>query len=306
MSHQVDTTGSVAGESVPRIVPDPRTEFASTSKRLAPVAKLTASAVRSDPSVMDAKRPNRAFPPGSLTARYPLTVATVLSFALLRARKFGVAPTHTPPTHASMMVHAWPSSQGEPSGRSVCAHPPIGSHVSTVHGFPSSQWSGVPGWQPVSESQVSRPLHTSLSSQVSGTPLAHWPDWQLPFEVQRSPHGVPLGTNPSPGHGAPPPAHVSATSHTVAGARHTVPAGSGGCVQLPEPSHTSAVHALPSSPQGTNGVDSHASEVSLHVVAQSVDWTQGSPAWPVQSPVWQVSAPLQKRPSSHAVPSGWN
>src|SRR5262249_11015808 len=127
-----------------------------------------------------------------------------------------------------------------------------------------------------------------------------------PFVVQRSPHGVLFGRKPSGGHGAPPPGQVSATSHALATARHTVPAARGGWVQTPEPLQTSSVQVFPSSPHGTNGVDSHGLSGSLHVACQSVDATHGSPACPAQSPVWHVSAPLQKTPSSHAEPSALN
>jgi hypothetical protein len=46
----------------------------------------------------------------------------------------------------------------------------------------------------------------------------------------------------------------------------------------PDALHTSSVHALPSSPHGTNGVDSQTSLVSLQVVWQSVAAEHGSPA----------------------------
>src|SRR5262245_3144521 len=105
--------------------------------------------------------------------------------------------------------------------------------LSAVHEFPSTQSRGVPGTHPVNPLQVSSPSHTLLLSHTSGTPFVHPPFWHVPLVVQRSPHGVPFGTNALPGHGTPPPAHVSATSHTLTGARHSVPPGSGGCVQVP-------------------------------------------------------------------------
>jgi hypothetical protein len=124
--------------------------------------------------------------------------------------------------------------------------------------------------------------------------------------VQASPHDVPFGTNPSVGHGAAVPSQVSATSHTVAAVRQTVPLACGGCVHVPEPLHTSSVHALPSSPHGTNGVETQVFAFSSHVARQSGDAVHGSPACASQSPASHVSAPLQNTPSSQEAPSGWN
>src|SRR5262245_23200520 len=184
-----------------------------------------------------------------------------------------------------MMVQRFSSSQAAPSARTGLLQPPIGLHWSAVQEFPSTQSSGVPGWQPTNGVQVSTPLQASLSSHTRGMPPVHTPAWHVPFVVHTSPQEVPLGTKPSAGQGAPPPAHVSTASHPVAAGRHTVPPGSGGWVQVPEPLQTSLVHALPSSPQGTNGVDSHASVVSLQVVWQSVAAAHGLPRCPTQSPV---------------------
>src|SRR5262245_44174781 len=61
---------------------------------------------------------------------------------------------------------------------------------------------GVPATQPTCGSQVSMPLHTSLSLHASGVP-AHWPAVQMSPVVQALPssHGLAFGakTHPSTG-----------------------------------------------------------------------------------------------------------
>src|SRR5207244_11557567 len=58
------------------------------------------------------------------------------------------------------------------------------------------------------------------------------------------------GASPSAGHVVVVPSQVSSRSHGPAAARQTVPAFAAGCWQLLlEPSHTSAVHGVPSSVQ---------------------------------------------------------
>ena len=49
-----------------------------------------------------------------------------------------------PPLHVSPVVQTLPSLQG--AVLLTCWQPPIGSHESFVHGFPSSQLTAVPGW----------------------------------------------------------------------------------------------------------------------------------------------------------------
>jgi RNA polymerase sigma-70 factor (ECF subfamily) len=85
---------------------EPRMVFAWMSKTLAPEPSVTESAVMMEPSLMNALRPSFALPPSSLTARCPIAFETELNLALVRARKFGVAPTQTPAAHASMIVQA--------------------------------------------------------------------------------------------------------------------------------------------------------------------------------------------------------
>lgn len=53
-------------------------------------------------------------------------------------------PTHTPPEHASAVVHALLSVQLTPSLPALWLHPVTASHVSTVQGLPSSQLTPTP------------------------------------------------------------------------------------------------------------------------------------------------------------------
>src|SRR5438132_944717 len=63
-------------------------------------------------------------------------------------------------------------------------------------------------------------------------------------------HGVPLATKASLGQVVPVPVQLSATSHSLTAARHTVPALPAGCVHVAlAPLHTSVVQTLPSSVQ---------------------------------------------------------
>src|SRR5438067_1513152 len=82
--------------------------------------------------------------------------------------------------------------------------------------------------------------------QVAPAP-SHWSSVQgLASAVQ----AVPLALKTSGGHAVLAPSQVSATSHSPAAARHTVPAFAAGCVHVAlVPSHTSLVQGLPSSVQ---------------------------------------------------------
>ncbi len=70
---------------------------------------------------------------------------------------------HAPAWHLSPTVHAEPSLHVWVSSF-VKTQPLAGLHVSTVHGLPSLQASGVPAMQVV-PLQVSAPLHTFPSEQ---------------------------------------------------------------------------------------------------------------------------------------------
>src|SRR5439155_941918 len=99
-----------------------------------------------------------------------------------------------PALHASV-VHALPSLQsaavvqgGQP-GSGVCVQPSVGSQASVVHGLPSSQLGGVPGWQPVAPPHVSAPLQKTPSSQSASPPSSTWPSQLL--SIPSHPSGVP-------------------------------------------------------------------------------------------------------------------
>src|SRR5262245_61451783 len=191
-------------------------------------------------------RPIVARPLTSQAAIERLIVTSLTTFALRCARNVG-PPTQTSFWQTSSAVHSSPSSHEAPSGCGMCwPHPASASHGSSVQDSPSLQSSGVPAWQPRLGSHVSTPLQAFASSQTTGVPAEHCPFWQLPPVVQASPQDVPFGTKVSAGHGAAVPSHVSATSHTVASGRQTVPLACGGCVHVPVPLHTSSVHELPS------------------------------------------------------------
>ncbi len=93
------------------------------------------------------------------------------------------------------MVHALPSLQsagvvqgGQP-GSGVCVQPSVASQASVVHGLPSSQLGGVPGWQPAAPPHASTPLQKTPSSQSASPPSSTWPSQLLSIPSHTS--GVP-------------------------------------------------------------------------------------------------------------------
>jgi hypothetical protein len=72
-------------------------------------------------------------------------------------------PPHAPPPQTSPDVHAFPSSQA--IVLFVKTHPVAGLHASSVHTLPSSQTTGVPGWQ-APPPQISPTVQASPSSQA--------------------------------------------------------------------------------------------------------------------------------------------
>src|SRR5262245_48893400 len=124
----------------------------------------------------------------------------------------------------------------------------------------------------------------------------------LPSSVQ----AVPAGLATSDGHAGAIPLQLSATSHSSAAGRQTVPAWPAGCTHVPSPSHWSSVHTLPSSAHAVPVRAKQLSAVSSQVRAHSGPPVHGSPACTLHVPLLHVSAPLQKRPSLHgAVLLGW-
>ena len=101
-----------------------------------------------------------------------------------------------------------------------------------------------------------------MPSSVQFVPSATWLAWQVPLPSQVSgwsqselalePQLAAAALKPFAGQEVCVPSQVSATSHSPAAARHTVPAFPAGCVHAGAPTvplHTSVVHTMPSSVQ---------------------------------------------------------
>jgi hypothetical protein len=194
-------------------------------------------------------------------------------------------PVQRPAWQASAVVQESPSEQAAPSFPAEWVHSPVvGSHPSVVHGFRSSQASGVPerqlpAWQlsmplqglpsehevPAGTGAWAQPLTASQVSAVQGFASSHTggvPGWQAPAR------------------------QVSRPLHTVASS-HGVPSVTGACAH-PFGLQVSVVHGL----------------LSLQS-AFEVQETQLGTVWPVHWPLWQASPVVQLLPSSQAVPFGW-
>ena len=147
-----------------------------------------------------------------------------------------------------------------------------------VQSSPSSKDGGVPGAQCPAPSQVSSPLHGSLSEQEveAGAGGCTTPE---AGSQRSSVHGLwsSSGTSGVPGAHCPAPSQVSLPLQ-ASPSRHEVPEGKGECRMPAMGSQESIVHALPSSTGGA------------------------APAAQVPAPL-QVSAPLQGLPSLHEDPS---
>src|SRR5437016_2594809 len=143
----------------------------------------------------------------------------------------------TPASQESVVQAFWssPSAGGvEGAVRPTTAvwRPPA-SQESVVQAFWSSQSAAVvQSVQPA----VAVPAHCPLPSQTS-----------LKVQALPSSHGVLAGCKASGGQYTLVPVQVSATSHAPAAAWQTVPALAGGWMHRPLPSHSSALHTLPSS-----------------------------------------------------------
>src|SRR5206468_7415616 len=58
------------------------------------------------------------------------------------AQSSGAPPAHDPSAQVSFVVQTLPSSHG--AWLAACVHPVVGSHPSSVHTLPSSQFAGDP------------------------------------------------------------------------------------------------------------------------------------------------------------------
>lgn len=127
-------------------------------------------------------------------------------------------PLHSPPLHASAMVHRFPSSQALPSARGLRPQAPDpGSHAPSLHASPAQNLSGPP-------TQV--PPASQASLVVQGSPSLQ----AVPASKGESRHAPVAGSQAALWHASP--------SHSF-----PVP-----LAQAPDPPQTSScVHALPSS-----------------------------------------------------------
>ena len=81
-----------------------------------------------------------------LVLTHPIAGLHESSVQTLPSLQLGAGPpTHVPPLHASVVVQAFPSSQG--AVLLVLTQPVAGLHESAVQVLPSSQESGDPAWQ---------------------------------------------------------------------------------------------------------------------------------------------------------------
>ena len=94
----------------------------------------------------------------------PLQLSSV--HTLLSWQSGPAPPTQLPPAHASPKVHGSPSLQL--AVLALKTQPLTGSHVSSVHGLPSSHWIRPPATQ-FTPTQLSNPVHT-LPSASHGLP----------------------------------------------------------------------------------------------------------------------------------------
>src|SRR5262249_46311051 len=96
------------------------------------------------------------------------------------------APVQLPAWQLSPCVHALPSSQVVPSTTAACWQPAAGSQLSVVQALPSSQFGGVPAWQPAAPAQTSAPLQALPSSQSASPGLSAMPSQSLSAPSQSS------------------------------------------------------------------------------------------------------------------------
>jgi hypothetical protein len=185
----------------------------------------------------------------------------------------GVPGWQTPARQVSAPLHRLLSAQLVPSVTGVCAHAPLASQVSVVHGLPSSQLPPddvqVPFWQ-VPVPQTLAPVQVvPLGAFMRTQPLVGLQEatWQVLGLVQVS--GVPGWQTPA--------WHISLPLQTLPSLQ-LVPSVTGGFEQMPVfGSHTPALW------QRSEAVQ-----------------TTGAP--PVQVPFWQVSPLVQPLPSLQALP----
>jgi hypothetical protein len=186
-------------------------------------------------------------------------------------------------------------------------HPATESQLSVVHTFESLQVSGTPGAQTPAW-QVSAPLHTVESAQ--GVPLAAAGFWHAPALQTSLVHGSPSAQSAFTTHDWQPPpigvlmqpetgSHESAVHALLSLQLSGVPVAHAPAWQVSFPLHTVAsAHGTPLS----TGVCAHPKVGSQESEVQTFESLQLSVVPEVQVPAWQLSAPLQTLPSRHDVP----
>jgi hypothetical protein len=224
--HGPQSAGQLVQVSPPLHVPSPQHPGAMTKTQ--PTAGSHESSVHGSPSLHATAAPGWHVPP---THRSPLvhalpslhgfefgvfvqpcagTQASVVHrFASLQSG--GGPPTQDDPAQASPTVQALPSEQATVFGK--LWQPAAGAQKSSVHGLPSEQSTGVPGWQ-------SPPEHLS-------------------FSVQRLPslHELAFGALTHPTNGS---------QESVVQTLPSLQSGAGPPMQAPPWHESAVVHALPS------------------------------------------------------------
>ena len=180
--------------------------------------------------------------PLGLIAQNPSTHASSVQTFLSSHSLFSLhahvgLPPHTPPTHASLLVHALPSSQG--ALLKLFTHPAPGKHASSVHGLPSSQVLALPPTHlPLSQLSPIVQLLPSVHVVLSGAATKpHAPLVQVSWVH----------------------ASLSSQSALLAHAHAGVPA------QKPAPQPSSLVQTLPSSQPAALGVCAHSPDFASQV-----------------------------------------
>jgi hypothetical protein len=158
---------------------------------------------------------------------------------LWSSQSAGVPATQCMSTQVSRPSQMFPSSQSpsltQQFGTSWCTQPSPGaasSHESMVQGAPSSQFGGVPGWQPLTGSHVSTPLQGLPSLHWRGVPPTHvwFTHVSMPSQTFPLSHCASLVQQPS----------IEAVWQPVCGSQLTVmqaagePQSTGSCTQSPE------------------------------------------------------------------------
>src|SRR5205823_12866872 len=166
-------------------------------------------------------------------------------------------PAQVPSAQASPVVQASPSSQGPVL--SVCPQPVRESHVSSVHGLPSSQLSRAPVHEPAAQASPVVHASPSLQGAVLGV-CTHPVSGRQASSVQRLPSSQPSGAPPTHC----PPAQVSCVVQALASSQGALLAV---CTHPVSGRQASLVQRLPSSQ--LRGVPTHRPPAQVSAVVQA-------------------------------------